>query len=49
MTKNDVKCAHEIKPRIAMAKAAFNNTKKKLLTRKVDFNLKHILDASTKP
>jgi hypothetical protein len=34
---NDVRCTHEIKSRIAMAKAAFNN--KSLFNRKLDLHL----------
>jgi hypothetical protein len=36
--RNDVRCTHEIKSRIALAKAAFNK-KKTLFTRKLDSNL----------
>ena len=39
MLKDDGRCTCEIKSRIAMAKAAFNK-KKKLFTRKLDFNLR---------
>jgi hypothetical protein len=35
---NNTRCTHEIKPRIAMAKAAFN--KKTLVTIKFDINLR---------
>jgi len=35
---NDVRCTHEIKSRIAMAKGTFN--KKTLFTRKLDLNLR---------
>jgi hypothetical protein len=38
MITNNVRCTHEIKFRIAMAKAAFNR-KKTLFTRKLDLNL----------
>jgi len=37
--RNDARCTHEIKSRIAMAKAAFN-MKKTLFTRKLDSNLR---------
>jgi hypothetical protein len=36
---NDARCTREIKPRIAMAKAAFNK-KKNLFTSKLDLNLR---------
>jgi hypothetical protein len=39
MITNDVRCTREIKPRIAMAKAAFNK-KKNLFTSKLDLNLR---------
>jgi hypothetical protein len=39
MITNDARCTHEIKSRIAMAKAAFNK-KKNLFTSKLDFNLR---------
>jgi hypothetical protein len=38
MISNDARCTREIKSRIAMAKAAFNN-KKTLLASKLDLNL----------
>jgi hypothetical protein len=38
MITNDASCTHEIKSRIAMAKAAFNK-KKTLVTSKMDLNL----------
>jgi hypothetical protein len=37
---NDARCTHDIKSRTAMAKAAFNNKKKALLTSKLDLNLR---------
>jgi hypothetical protein len=37
MITSDARCTHEIKSRIAMAKAAFNK-KKNLFTRKLDLN-----------
>jgi hypothetical protein len=39
MVTNDARCTHEIKSRIAMAKAAFNK-KKTLFTSKLDLNLR---------
>jgi hypothetical protein len=39
---NDGRCTCEIKPRIAMAKAAFNK-KKTLFTNKLDLNLRNKL------
>jgi hypothetical protein len=39
MITNDARCTREIKSRIAMAKAAFNN-KKNLFTSKLDLNLR---------
>ena len=39
MITNDARCTREIKSRIAMAKAAFNN-KKTLFTSKLDLNLR---------
>ena len=39
LIRNDARCIHEIKSRIAMAKAAFN-MKKNLFTRKLDSNLR---------
>jgi hypothetical protein len=39
MITNDARCTHEIKSRIAMAKAAFDK-KKTLLTSKLDLNLR---------
>jgi hypothetical protein len=39
MTTNDARCAREIKPRIVMAKAAFNK-KKALFATKLDSNLR---------
>jgi hypothetical protein len=39
MITNDATCTREIKSRIAMAKAAFNN-KKNLFTSKLDLNLR---------
>jgi hypothetical protein len=39
MITNDARCTHEIKSRIAMAKAAFNK-KKTLFTSKLDLNLR---------
>ena len=39
MLKEDGRCTCEIKPRIAMAKAAFNK-KKNLFTSKLDLNLR---------
>jgi hypothetical protein len=39
MVTNDAKCTHDIKSRIAMAKAAFNK-KKALFTSKLDLNLR---------
>ena len=39
MITNDVRCAREIKPRIAIAKATFNR-KKALFTSKYDLNLR---------
>jgi hypothetical protein len=38
MIRNDARCTHEIKSRIAMAKAAFN--KRTLFTSKLDLNLR---------
>jgi hypothetical protein len=39
LIRNDARCTHEMKSRIAMAKAAFN-MKKTLFTRKLDSNLR---------
>jgi hypothetical protein len=39
MRTNDARCTYEMKPRIAMAKAAFNN-KKTLFTSKLDLYLR---------
>ena len=39
MITNDARCTHEIKSRIAMAKAAFNR-KKTSFTSKLDLNLR---------
>jgi hypothetical protein len=39
MITNDARCTREIKPRTALAKAAFNKTKN-LFTSKLDFNLR---------
>jgi hypothetical protein len=39
MITNDARCTHEIKTRIAMAKASFNK-KKTLFTSKLDLNLR---------
>jgi hypothetical protein len=43
MLTNDARCTREIKPSIAMAKAAFKKTKKKLFAGKLDLNLKKTL------
>ena len=40
---NDGRCTREIKSRIAMAEAAFNNKKKNLFTSTLDLNLRKIL------
>jgi hypothetical protein len=39
MITNDARCTREIRARISMAKAAFNNTKT-LFTRKLELNLR---------
>jgi hypothetical protein len=40
MITNDARCSREIKARIAMAKAAFNEKKKTLFTSKLDLELR---------